>query len=433
MYNPSVLIISKRKELSIRYKKILKLLLADVTLVETLNDGDFEIKNNEFEFIIISDTTDGNIKDFVNKIRIKTKSYRPTIIVVSKSAEISDRLDILNSGADDFLSETMQNREFQARINAHIRRHIENLTNPMTGFLSEKLTRKTLKRLTKLEISKSLILLSIEKIDYYKEIYGEIAYEKVLQTLGAIISSALTKEDTIGHFRENEFLIFTDTIRAEKLAEFIGFAFDNVLKRFYSNYDYENNFLIYSNNSKEEKKVSLMYAIEAVIEYTPSIFKNDEEIIQTLFNLLKPLKNSKKSTYIIDRPKLYGKVEDTEKNKILIMENDEALGLLIETSCTINGYSAKICSNYNDFINNVEEFKPNLVVLDYGNSDKKQGLIALNNIKNYYKTNNAKMPYIIFSTTIQDKKSILSSGADFYLPKPYDIQTLIKTIEEFLN
>lgn len=433
MYNPSVLIISKRKELSVRYKKILKLLLADVTLVETLNDGDFEIKNNEFEFIIISDTTDGNIKDFVNKIRIQTRNYRPTIIVVSKSAEISDKLDILNSGADDFLSETMQNREFQARINAHIRRHIENLTNPMTGFLSEKLTRKALKRLTKLEISKSLILLSIEKIDYYKEIYGEIAYEKVLQTLGAIIASALTKEDIIGHFRENEFLIFTDTIRAEKLAEFIGFAFDNVLKRFYSNYDYENSFLMYSNSSKEEKKVSLMYAIEAVIEYTPSIFKNDEEIIQTLFNMLKPLKNSKKSTYIIDRPKLYGKVENAEKNKILIMENDEALGLLIETSCTINGYSAKICPDYNNFINKIEEFKPNLIVLDYGNSDKKQGLIALNEVKNYYKTNNSKMPYIVFSTTIQDKKTILSNGADFYLPKPYDIQTLIKTIKDFLN
>ena len=46
---------------------------------------------------------------------------------------------------------------------------------------------------------------------------------------------------------------------------------------------------------------------------------------------------------------------------------------------------------------------------------------------------NKKMPKIIFSTAILDKKTILSHGADFYLPKPYDIQTLIKTINDFLN
>ena len=75
------------------------------------------------------------------KVRLLTYNFRPVIIAVSKSTEISDRLELLNAGADDFLTESMQNREFQARINAHIRRHIENLTNPLTGFISEKLTR----------------------------------------------------------------------------------------------------------------------------------------------------------------------------------------------------------------------------------------------------------------------------------------------------
>lgn len=433
MYSPSVLIVSKRKELSIRYKKILKLLSADTVLVETLVEGNNEIKNNEYEFLIISDTVDGDIKDFVNRARHITKSYRPTIIVVSKSAEISDRLEILNAGADDFLSEAMQNREFQARLNAHIRRHIENLTNPLTGFLSEKLTRKNLKNIIKKEKAAALILLSIQKIDYYKEIYGEIAYEKVLQTIGAIISSALTKEDTIGHFCENEFLIFTDPIKAEKLAEFIAFAFDNVLKRFYSEYDYSNNFLMYSTSTKEEKKVSLMSAIEAVIEYSPNSYKNDEDVVQTLYNMLKPLKNSEKSTYIIDRPKLYGKIDDAKKNKILIMEKDEALGLLIETSCVIKGYTAQICSDYGSFIESINDFRPNLIILDYGIEKEALGLSALKEAKEYYSNSSIKMPYIIFSTSVLDKKAILSHGADFYLPKPYDIQTLIKAIDEFLK
>ena len=78
---------------------------------------------------------------------ILTYNFRPTVIAISKSAEMSDKLELLDAGADDFLSESMPNREFQARLNAHIRRHIESLTNPLTGFLNEKLTRKTIKQI----------------------------------------------------------------------------------------------------------------------------------------------------------------------------------------------------------------------------------------------------------------------------------------------
>ena len=185
--------------------------------------------------------------------------------------------------------------------------------------------------------------------------------------------------------------------------------------------------------SKEEKKVSLMKLSEAVIEYESTRYKNEHEIIQSLFNLVKIARNAEKSTYIIDRPKLYGKVDKTMQNKILIMENDEALGLLIETSCTINGYHTKICKNYDGFIKTIREYEPDLIILDWGNDSENEGILALEKAKKHYDSINKKMPKIIFSTSILDKKTILSHGADFYLPKPYDIQTLIKTINDFLN
>lgn len=433
MYSPSILIISKRRELAVRYKKILKLLTADVVLTDNLSDAIGEIRQNEFEFIIVSDTIEENIRDFIKKVRVLTYNFRPSIIAVSKSDDLTDKLELLNAGADDFLSETMPNREFQARVNAHIRRHIENLTNSITGFLNEKLTRKTLNGIIKKEKTTSVILVSIDNIGYYREIYGEIAYEKVLQTTGAVISSALIKEDTVGHYGQNEFLIFTNPLKAEKLAEFFAFAFDNVLKRFYSSLDFANNFTILSSNSREEKKVSLMKISEALIECRPGRYKSANELIQSLFNMLKPLKNESKSAFMVDRPKLYGSTDNVSNNKILIMENDEALGLLIETNCTINGYSAKICSSYDKFLTCLKEYSPNLVILDWGYEEKKEGIAALENAKKYYCKKKQKMPVIIFSTNILDKKTILAKGADFYLPKPYDIKTLMNIINDFLG
>jgi len=433
MYNPSVLIVSKRRELAFRYKKILKLLSAETILVDNTENAVNQIKNNEFEFIIISDTIQDDIIEFIKKIRILTYNFRPTIIAVSKSADIRDKLEILNAGADDFLSETMHNKEFQARINAHIRRHIESLTNPLTGFLNERLTRKTLKQILKKQKQAACLLLAIDGINVYREVYGEIAAEHVLKTIGAIILSALEKEDTIGHYSSSEFLIFTNSYKAEKLAAFLTFVFEGIIKKFYSEYDFTNNFVMLSNGAKEEKKVSLMKLLIGVTEYKKGRFTNDLEIIQTLFNLIKSLKHSEKSTYMVDRPKLYGEVDETKKNKILIMEKDEALGLLIETSCIINGYSAKLCASYGGFEDTLAEYSPDLIVIDYGSNEDKEGLYALDSAKKRYLAQNQKMPVVIFSTNILDKKSILAHGADFYLPKPYDIQTLIGTINDFLS
>ena len=63
-------------------------------------------------------------------------------------------------------------------------------------------------------------------------------------------------------------------------------------------------------------------------------------------------------------------------------------------------------------------------------STKKQGIAALEKLTEYTQTKGLTLPKIIFSTTIQDKKNILSKGADFYLPKPYDINTLIRLGEK---
>ncbi len=147
--------------------------------------------------------------------------------------------------------------------------------------------------------------------------------------------------------------------------------------------------------------------------------------------MLKPLRNAEKSTYIIDRPKLYGRVDEIKYDKVLIMEQDEALGLLIETTCGIKGYRTKICPSYNSLLDYIKEFDPNLILIDYGQDN--DGISALENVKKHYKNTQKKAPKIIFSTGIPDKKTILEHGADFYLPKPYDIQTLIGAVEKLLD
>ena len=434
MYSPEVLILTNRKELAIKHKKLVEALNCDVKIFAKLDEAIFEIKNTEPEIIIVSDTIDDVLSEFIKKIRVLTYNFRPVIIAISKSDAIDDKLSAFEAGADDFLDESIQTKEFQARINAHIRRYLENSINPLTNFIESKVTVKALKRRLKENILRAVMLINISGLDFYKEIYGEIAYEKVLQTVAAIINSTLQKDDIAGHYSNREFLLVTNFMRAEQVAKFLTFAFDNILERFYSEFDYKNNFMLYSSETIEEKKIPLMKLSVAVIEIGEDKFGNEKQALNVLFNVLKLCKNSKNSCYMIDRPKIYGEISKVEpKNRVMIMEADKALNCLLEVSLKMEGYNVKACDDYQAFADEYEKFEPDVLILDYGNEHRKQGYNILGTIKKNDSIEKiAKMPKIIFSTTVQDKKNILSLGADLYLPKPYDITTLLNWVKKLM-
>ena len=429
MYGATVFIISKRKELSIKYKKLIEALKQEVYVISSLSEALFKIQKTEPELLIISDTIDEKLSDFCAKIRALTCNVRPVIIAISKSSDIDDKLKILDSGADDFMSESIAPKEFQARIKAHLRRYLENSFNPITFFALKNLSIKMLKKLIMGKKSASVMLGRIANINTYREIYGEIAYQKVLQTLGAIVNSTLGAQDFAGHFFDDEFIIITNVQKAEKIASFLTFAFDNVLSRFYNKRDYENNFTLLSPDIKEEKREGLMRLEICALEFESTKFNSYEQIINELFGLIKLCKNSEKSCYIIDRPKLYGEVKEKKiKNRVLIMEEDESLSLLLETLCSLNSLNAKVCDGYEKFFKEYKNFLPDVVIIDYGDKNAKEGL----EISKKLKQNKPYAPKIIFSSSVHNKEEILAAGADFYIPKPYEADDMIKWIKKFL-
>ena len=79
-----------------------------------------------------------------------------------------------------------------------------------------------------------------------------------------------------------------------------------------------------------------------------------------------------------------------------------------------------------EFVNEYKKFQPNVVVLDWGYKNQKDTLkIAKEISKDDVK--------IIFSSSFLNKKEILSSGADLYMPKPYEIDDMAGWIKKFLG
>ena len=268
------------------------------------------------------------------------------------------------------------------------------------------------------------LLIKINRAEIYKKIHGEIAYEKVLKTLSAILNSTIPKEDFIGHISDNEMILITNPYMSEQFASFLAFAFDNILNKFYSDDEFNNNLTIKESDDIKESKTGLMRLNISSVEKAKG-FEDYREIISDLTELIKALENNESSSYIIDRARLSGIVSANKKNKVLIFEWDEALSYLLKNVCEFEGIETRNAGNIEEFSKIYEEFCPDVVILDWGNKNESPVL-------NLAKKISKDKVKLIFSSSYLNKKEILKSGADMYLPKPYEIDDMLNSIKKFL-
>lgn len=428
-----VLIVDKRKEQATRYKKILENSMTSVFFATDIPQI-LEIFNlYEPDLVLISDSIDDSICDTIKKLRILSYNMRPVIVALSKSSHIQDKIDVLDSGADDFLSEPIEQEEFRARVLAHLRRHFENNVNEKTGLFDSKITLKTLKRTINKKEPWSAMLIDIDNFDFYKEIYGELAAEKMLQTYIAIIHKILEEKDYVGQLSDNDFLLITSPLKAEKLAQYLVYAFDTVVDKFYSEHDAQRGYIIMHGDEKAGNKISLVSTSIGVVSNEHKTYKNIKQVVNSLIATHKLAKLKHGSAYVIERPKISAEdaIEEKEyNNKVLIIEPDEALSLLLSTTAQFQGYETLVFNDYSEVDAIPRDFEPAVIVLDAGNTYDMKGIEFCKNIKNIEIFKNS---YVILSTTVHDKQKVLDAGADFYIPKPYELTLMFNWVEKFIK
>lgn len=426
-----VLIIDKRKEQSTKYKKILE--NSDITVFVASDFAQALNFMNSFEpdLILISDSLDFDVKKAMEQIRVLTYNTRPAVVALSKSNHIQDKIEVLDAGADDFLSEPINSEEFKARVLAHLRRNFENSFSEKTMLFNSKISYKMIKRVLNNQSEWAIMLIDIDNLEFYKEIYGELATDKLLQTYSAIIKSSLDSNDYIGQLGEEDFVVITSNERAEKIANYLVYAFDTVVSKFYSEADAKRGFTFMHGDDSAEDKVNLVSTSIGVISNLYKNYNDLKQVVSSLITTHKLAKYKTGSAFVVERPKIGADnaVEERELNRnILIAEPDEALSILLEATARLQGYNVKVVSAFSDIEYAIEEFNPSIIILDAGNNDTLQGLDVCRRLK--FENQNLKSN-IIFTTTIHDKELVLNAGADLYLPKPYELSVMFGWIKKF--
>ena len=418
-----ILIIDKRKELPAKYKKNLEDADTSVIISNNLKDALQNVQKLEPDMIIVSDSIDEKLHVFCEKIRNLTFNTRPVIIAMSKSADSGDRILVLDSGADDFLSEPVNIEEFKTRIKAHIRRDIELHLDSKTLLPNKKIVEKTLKRILHNEQHRASLLIGLENLESYKSVYSDIAADKLIQTFVAIAKSALEPDDFFGQLNDTNFVIITNVYRAEKLAAFLTFAFDTVAPKFYSEQDSKRGYMLLKSDRLAGMRANFVSVQIGGILGNYEHISSVEGLIERLYSVKKTAKTPSGSNYVIDRMRLTGESSNTQGsivNHIFIKEPDEALALLLRTTLELQGYDVT------ESLDEENSVQPAILIIDSG--DNLEELDFCKKIKCSPNFINTK---VIVTTSVHDKSAVLDSGADLYLPKPYEITDLIQWIEYF--
>ena len=389
----------------------------------------------EPDLIIISENISENITDLCKNIREFTNFYRPVLVVLSKSSYLEDKLQALKAGADDYLSEPIDPSEFSLRIFAHLRRHVEELSNPVTKLPFVGMTSRIIKRIVNSGSKWALLYLSIDNFNLYSEIYGHIASEKLLKTYGALLKTAISQDDFAGHIKQDDFIVLTSPQNADKIATYLNYAFDALSSKFYNDKDAKRGYLIINGDETAGMRVPLVSTSIGIISNEYKIYNSYEEVINSVISVHKLAKSQPGSSWISDRPQICAdgscvrQSENTQK-RILILETDAALAYLLTTTLKMQGYITEATNRKDEAVNIIEKTHPDIVLLDFNEINAEENFDICRKIKGNKELSNIK---IIVSTVIHDKEKVLNAGADLYLPKPYELISLFGWISRFLS
>lgn len=119
------------------------------------------------------------------------------------------------------------------------------------------------------------------------------------------------------------------------------------------------------------------------------------------------------------------------QKRVLIIDDDEGLTEPLQLAIEAEGYQVLIAHDGNEGLMKIERDAPDLVLLDLV-MPRRSGFAVLDSIANHKQS----VPKIVMVTGNSEPKYrelALERGVNRFIPKPYHIEDLVKTVNELLN
>jgi diguanylate cyclase (GGDEF)-like protein len=228
------------------------------------------------------------------------------VIMVTGKGEISDRIEGIDAGADDYVVKPFEPRELLARIRMVLRRTKRDLeANPLTRLPGNVAILNELSNCIERKTPCAVCYVDLDKFKAYNDKYGFEHGDDVIRETARILLGAAKElgnpDDFVGHIGGDDFVIITTPNLCDQICEKIIHDFDNISPSFYNQEDRENGFVIGYDRQSKIHKIPLLSVSIGIVTNELRQITHVAEIGEIGAELKKLAKSEEKSNYVKDK------------------------------------------------------------------------------------------------------------------------------------
>lgn len=234
-------------------------------------------------------------------------SHLPIIMVTGKG-DISDRVNGIDAGADDYVVKPFEPKELLARIRMIIRRTSRDLeANPLTRLPGNVSILNDLSQ--RLESNKlfAVCYCDLDKFKAYNDKYGFEHGDNVIKETARILIAAVQQfgspDDFIGHIGGDDFVIVTTPERSDNICNKVIMDFEKKAPTFYNETDRKNGYTLAKDRHGQEQKVPLLSISIGIVTNESRKIEHVAQIGEIGAELKSFAKSLQRSNFVKDKRK----------------------------------------------------------------------------------------------------------------------------------
>ena len=405
-----------------------------IELANNISQAESVLKSLRPDLILIYSSMTGdhglNFCTYVKSVEINP---RPIIVFFVNEDKSDERIEVLRAGADDVISYPISGKEVAFRIMAHIRRRQETHVNQLTGLPDGVIASNLIDHCLNENEDWGVLSIDLDNLRVYNETYGENRGDQMIKALAAVLKSVVTPDDFLAHRDSDDFLLIVKSENVEAVAEEVCRRFDFIGPRFYTQEDASRGYVIGVGQKGIRRRVPLVSISIGVTAKGRRNFASAVEVLQAARDMRYLAKSKTGSDWVSDRLRLVANELAHAENriKILVVESDASMSLLLRDTLEMEGYFVDTAHSFNEAWNMINSWLPELILIETD--------IVSDGISGWELTKKVKQDpklapiWLVVTTKNPDHVTALESGADLYLPKPFELQFLFSEIRYLLR
>lgn len=208
--------------------------------------------------------------EVIHRLRRHPVTQTIPIILLTALGEMSEKVQGMQLGADDYITKPFDPRELRARVGAHIKRSGQYLqSSPLTNLPGNPAIQQVIASRLAAREATAVIHMDLSNFKAYNDKYGWLAADEILKMLAELVVNAVLnsgdRDDFVGHVGGDDFVVVTRPEHADTLAQSIIREFDERVLGHYNEEDRERGHMEGVDRQGEVRKIPIMGIAAAIV------------------------------------------------------------------------------------------------------------------------------------------------------------------------